>query len=51
MEVAFYFFRCLELELSGQSSEFLRDQLLEMEKLNIIDSTDEWMDGSKEITK
>lgn len=43
LETAFYFFRSLELELNGKSGEFLRDQLLEMEKLNIIDSTDEWM--------
>ena len=47
IETAFYFFRALELELPGQSSEFIRDQLLKMEKLGIVGSTDEWMEARK----
>ena len=43
METAFYFFRTWEIELNGKSSEFLRDQLLKMEKSGLLNSTDEWM--------
>jgi len=45
IETAFYFFRTLELELTGRASEFLRDQLLKMEKAGIISSTDSWMEA------
>ena len=47
LEAAFYSFKSIELELTGKSSEFLRDQLLKMEKINIITSTDEWMEARK----
>ncbi len=47
LETAFYFFRTLESELTGHQSEFLRDQLLKMEKLGIVGSTDAWMDARK----
>jgi hypothetical protein len=36
IETAFYFFRSWELELKGSASEFLRDQLLKMEKYGIV---------------
>ena len=47
IETAFYFFRALESEMAGQPSEFLRDQLLKMEKLGIVGSTDAWMDARR----
>lgn len=47
LETAFYFFRSLESELIGQPSEFLRDQLLRMEKLGIVGNTDAWMDARR----
>lgn len=43
IETAFYFFRALESNLTGQASEFLRDQLLKMEKVGIVSNVDEWM--------
>jgi len=45
IETAFYFFRAWELDLKGNPSEFLRDQLLKMEKYGIVKSTDDWMDA------
>ena len=47
LEAAFYFFRSIELELIGKPSEFLRDQLLKMEKIKIILNVDEWMEARK----
>ncbi len=47
IETAFYFFRALELELTGSSSQYLRDQLLKMEKLEIVDNIDQWMGARK----
>ncbi len=45
IETAFYFFRAWELELKGNPSQFLRDQLLKMEKHGIINGTEGWMEA------
>jgi len=45
VELAINFFRTLELFLYARQSDTLRDRLLVMQKLEIVDSIDFWMDA------
>lgn len=44
VEVALYFFRSLESYLYSAESDTLRNRLLTMEKLGIIDSAEKWLE-------
>lgn len=44
VEVALYFFRSLEIYLYSAESDTLRNRLLTMEKLGIIDSAEKWLE-------
>jgi hypothetical protein len=45
VELFLHFFKGLELYLSGKISDTLRDRLLFMQKLGIIDSIDFWIEA------
>ncbi len=45
IETAIYYFRTLELYLFQMESPTLRDQLLKMEKLGLVSSTEQWMEA------
>jgi hypothetical protein len=44
VEVALYFFRSLESYLYSAESDTLRNRLLTMEKLGIVDSAEKWLE-------
>ena len=45
VEITINFFRSLEIFISAKQSETLRDRLLEMQKINIIEDIDFWMEA------
>ena len=47
IETGFYFFRAIELEMTKNTSQFVRDQLLKMEKLEIVTDTEQWINARK----
>ena len=45
VEVSLYFFRTMESYLYSKESDTLRNRLLTMEKLSIIDSSEKWLEA------
>lgn len=45
IEVALYFFRSLESYLYSAESDTLRNRLLTMEKIGVIDSAEKWLEA------
>lgn len=45
VEITLSFFKTLELNLYGKSSETLRDRLLIMQKLNLINNPEAWIEA------
>lgn len=45
VEVALYFFRTMETYLYSKESDTLRNRLLTMEKLSMVDSSEKWLEA------